>query len=256
VKYARAVADTTSGTILATVDIAALPERVFRALTAADDILRWWGADRELHRVVSWEADLQPGGRFRAEGRGGDGGPPFHFGGASRVVDAPRLLAFSWEADWEPRHASAVTIRLAATPAGARVTLRHVGLEGRAEACESHAFGWTNILRWLEAYLAPAAAAYVVTRLLAPRPGFPGDITADARLVMGAHAAYGATLLAEGRAVAYGPVADPTGVGGLGVLRVADAAEARAVVDADPALRAGRGFAVELLPMIQGFARG
>jgi uncharacterized protein YndB with AHSA1/START domain len=62
---ARAIADAGSGTILATVEIAAPPERVFRALTTPDEIVRWWGSD-DAYRTTGFTADLQVGGRWHA----------------------------------------------------------------------------------------------------------------------------------------------------------------------------------------------
>ena len=41
----RAIADVSMGSILSTVTIAVPPERVFRAITAEDQIPLWWGAD-------------------------------------------------------------------------------------------------------------------------------------------------------------------------------------------------------------------
>jgi uncharacterized protein YndB with AHSA1/START domain len=43
-RSARALADVNGGIILAEVEIAAPPERVFRALTQSDEIVRWWGS--------------------------------------------------------------------------------------------------------------------------------------------------------------------------------------------------------------------
>ena len=55
----RAVADVTEGTILAAVEIAAPPERVFRAITT-DDVVHWWGSP-ELYQTTQWVADVQSG---------------------------------------------------------------------------------------------------------------------------------------------------------------------------------------------------
>ncbi len=68
---ARSVADIESGVILASVEIAAAPERVFRALTQSDAGVRWWGSD-DTYRTTKWTADLRVGGRWRAEGSGKD----------------------------------------------------------------------------------------------------------------------------------------------------------------------------------------
>ncbi|WP_245509116.1 YciI family protein [Mesorhizobium sp. M4B.F.Ca.ET.019.03.1.1] len=67
---------------------------------------------------------------------------------------------------------------------------------------------------------------------------------------MGRHADYLRTQLREGRMMIAGPVADPTGPWGLCILRVGTEAEARAVTDADPVVRSGRGFRYEVLPMM------
>jgi uncharacterized protein len=89
-----------------------------------------------------------------------------------------------------------------------------------------------------------------VFRLLGPRPTFPGDMTPDEAEVMGRHAAYWRELTRSGTAVAFGPVLDPGGVYGLGVVRADDAAAAQAIADADPVVRAGIGFRVEIAPMM------
>ncbi|MEW5809450.1 MAG: YciI family protein [Actinomycetota bacterium] len=56
---------------------------------------------------------------------------------------------------------------------------------------------------------------------------------------MAAHTEFWNELLAAGRVVVYGPVADPEGVWGLGVVRAADRAEVLAIGEADPSVRAG-----------------
>ena len=48
---ARAVADVGGGTILASVEIAAGPERVFGALTEPAQLVQWWGDDT-LYRIT------------------------------------------------------------------------------------------------------------------------------------------------------------------------------------------------------------
>jgi len=50
---------------------------------------------------------------------------------------------------------------------------------------------------------------------------------------------YWQQLLKDGRVVVYGPVADPEGVWGLGVLRAADRGEVLAIGERDPSVLAG-----------------
>jgi uncharacterized protein len=76
-------------------------------------------------------------------------------------------------------------------------------------------------------------------RLIPPRADFAQTMTADEQQAMSEHMAYWQQLLHEGRVVVYGPVADPEGVWGLGVLRVGDRAEALAIGEGDPSVTAG-----------------
>ena len=69
---AHAIADPAAGLILAALDIAAPPERVFRALMAAEEVTQWWGAP-DAYRTEAWAADLRAGGFWRGQGRGADG---------------------------------------------------------------------------------------------------------------------------------------------------------------------------------------
>jgi hypothetical protein len=97
----------------------------------------------------------------------------------------------------------------------------------------------------------PADKKYYVCRLLPPRPTFAFDMTAAERQVMMAHAAYWRGFLERGVAVLFGPVADPKGAYGLGIVRVSDEAELRALQEGDPAITAGIGLSYEAAPMLQ-----
>jgi hypothetical protein len=68
--------------------------------------------------------------------------------------------------------------------------------------------------------------------------------------VMRDHAAYWADCLHEGMAIVFGPVADPKGAWGLGVVRMADEAAVRVFEGGDPAIQSKRGFRYEVLPML------
>ena len=95
---------------------------------------------------------------------------------------------------------------------------------------------------------------YVLYRLLPPRPDFAFTMTPEEAAVMQEHGDYWDRLLAEGTAVVFGPVAEPSGAWGLGVLEVDDPADAERVREADPAVVSGR-LTAELHPMVAGFAR-
>jgi len=76
-------------------------------------------------------------------------------------------------------------------------------------------------------------------KLIPPRPTFAADMSAAERAVMQAHVGYWRGLLAEGRVVAFGPVLDPAGAWGLGVVEAATEADARALGADDPAVTSG-----------------
>ena len=76
-------------------------------------------------------------------------------------------------------------------------------------------------------------------RLTPPRADFAQTMTPEEQQAMAAHQEYWQQLLTDGRVVVYGPVADPEGVWGLGVLRAADRAEVLAIGESDPSVTAG-----------------
>ena len=247
---ARAIADVSSGTLLATVEIAAPPERVFRALTS-DEIVRWWGSD-EMYRTTKWEGDLRVHGRWRSEGRGADG-TPFHVEGEYLEIDPPRKLVQTWKPEWEGGHETRLTFVLEPIDAGTRVVLRHEGFGTRADACRSHSSGWERVFNWLSAFVTPPAAEagkYFLCRLLPPRASFPFDMTPDERAVMQEHVVYWTKHMQAGKVVVFGPVGDPKGPWGVSIVRAGDNDEINAIQQADPAIRAAIGFKYELLPML------
>jgi hypothetical protein len=52
--------------------------------------------------------------------------------------------------------------------------------------------------------------------------------------------------------VVFGPVADPAAPFGVGIVEVDDEAEMRALTEADPAIRSGRGMRWEVAEMPRG----
>jgi uncharacterized protein YciI len=96
----------------------------------------------------------------------------------------------------------------------------------------------------------PPTERFYVCRLLAPRPTFVTDMTPEERQAMEAHAAYWCEHLRQGVAVVFGPVADPKGPWGLGVIRVKSEEQMRKLVENDPAVLARIGASYEVLPML------
>jgi len=143
-------------TIVEEVTIRAPAERVFAALTDPEQRVRWWGAEGQ-YQATHMESDLRPGGRWVTSGTGW-GGRTFTVAGAYRVIEPPRVLAFTWNPSWDPdAPESLVRFDLSERDGVTTVRLTHSGL--RAAGRERHK-GWPQILGWLRTYVeGPSPAA-------------------------------------------------------------------------------------------------
>jgi len=92
---------------------------------------------------------------------------------------------------------------------------------------------------------------YFLCRLIPPRPSFAKDMTAPEAKAMHEHVAYWTDLLGKGKAIAFGPVMDPKGPWGVGIVSVTDQAELRELQADDPAIRAQIGLKYEAYEMPQ-----
>jgi uncharacterized protein YndB with AHSA1/START domain len=248
---AKAVADLSKGSILARVEVAAPPERVFRAIT--EEVSAWWGSVDTYH-VSEWHSDLRVGGRWTSMGRGRDG-QPFSVSGTYVEIDPPHRLVHTWEAPWDGGNVTTVRYQLDPTEEGTRVTLSHDGFGDRAASCDGHAEGWEQVLEWMKAHLTTPSATKpsklpFLGKLIPPRSTFPADITDEERALMGEHATYCKRLVSEGLAIAFGPVMDSPVSWGVGIFQVTDEAHVKALVEADPIMKSGRGFRYDVVPML------
>jgi hypothetical protein len=76
---------------------------------------------------------------------------------------------------------------------------------------------------------------YFMLRLNPPRPTFAQDMTVEERKIMLEHVAYWKSLMKAGLAVVFGPVLDPKGVYGLGIVCADDEEQVAELVKNDPA---------------------
>jgi hypothetical protein len=89
-----------------------------------------------------------------------------------------------------------------------------------------------------------------VFRLVPPRSDFPFTMTDDERSTMVDHVAYWTRLAGAGSVLDFGPVADPVGPSGIGIVPVEDLGAAEALRDADPAVLSSHGFTTEITPVL------
>jgi uncharacterized protein YndB with AHSA1/START domain len=134
---ARAAADLSRGSILATVEVGVPPERAFQSL-AGEEMVRWW-VRPGVFDTREWSGDVRHGGRWRASGLGR--GNPYVLEGEFLEVDRPRRLVHTWHSAGAPAATSTVTYELEAIDGGTRITLRHEGIKERA-TCAATCIGW------------------------------------------------------------------------------------------------------------------
>ena len=72
-------------------------------------------------------------------------------------------------------------------------------------------------------------------KLTPHRVTFAQDMTADERAVMQEHVAHWTGQMRKGNVVVFGPVLDPAGSYGVGVVAVDEEQQVRSLVDSDPA---------------------
>jgi len=122
--HARAVSDLDDGRVVASVELAVVPERVFQAL-ASRDVVDWW-VNPGVFDTREWAGDVRVGGRWRASGVAR--GAPYALEGEFLEVDPPRKLVQTWHIAGAPGTPSTVTYLLEPIAGGTRLTVHHAGL--------------------------------------------------------------------------------------------------------------------------------
>lgn len=92
---------------------------------------------------------------------------------------------------------------------------------------------------------------HFLIKLIPPRPSFAVDMTDDEKRLMQEHGAYWTKLAEKGTALLFGPVLDPAGSYGIGVIEVEKEHDVDAVTANDPVARSGRQFRHEAYEMPQ-----
>jgi len=80
-------------------------------------------------------------------------------------------------------------------------------------------------------------------------------MTEAERAIMLQHVAYWMELAERRIAVAFGPVADPTGGYGIGIVEMGDGDDVHGLEKNDPVVESGLGFSYEIRPMVQAVLR-
>ena len=148
--------------VVAEIEIAAPRERVFRALVDPEQLPEWWGAEPSVE-LKCYDFEARVGGRWRYEGSARiaqpvNGVTEFKAHGEVVEMDPPRLLVYTWFANWHEHPAQPTTVRweLEPTKAGTRVRVTHSGLANEPTARKDYRGGWVGVLNLLKTYVASA----------------------------------------------------------------------------------------------------
>ena len=137
--HARAVADVIDGLIVASVEIARTPERVFQALSSRE-VVDWW-VNPGVFDTREWSGDVRVGGQWRASGVAR--GTPYTLEGEFLEVDPPRKLVQTWHRLGTPGSPSTLTYLLEPIAGGTRLTVRHAGIVAPDQR-ENISAGWCS----------------------------------------------------------------------------------------------------------------
>ena len=236
------------------------PENAFKVFAAGE----WFPAQHTIVRNSKRkELVIEP----RAEGRwfeAAEDGTE-HPWGKVLVWEPPRRMVLGWQLNgnfhYEPGAVSELEVNFIPEGDATRVKLEHRNFEVfRATGQSLHDSvgspeGWSGILAKFGEALVGATTAekkYFVCKLIPPRAvTFMDDMSDKEGAALGQHVAHWTELSKTGRAVLFGPVGDPAGLWGLGVLSASDQAEAEKIAREDPAVKSGLGFKCEVLPMLR-----
>ena len=139
--------------IISEIDIAVPPERVFRAISDAEEIRR------RSPELDVFEMDVRVGGRWllemNCESKPYRGFSRIRHDGEILELDPPRLLVYTWFANFhhDPKMRSIVRWELTPTKSGTHVKLTHSGLASEPEARKDYAGGWVGVLEEIKNFV-------------------------------------------------------------------------------------------------------
>ena len=140
---------TATDAIVKEIVIHAPAQRVFDAISDPKKRIAWWKSEGRFE-AKQMDSDLRVGGAWSMRGTA-MGGKPFTVRGEYRAVDPPRILEFTWLADWHPDEPN-LLVRFDLTEKNGSTTVRltHSGFAS-AQARDTYQ-GWPLLLKMLQNY--------------------------------------------------------------------------------------------------------
>jgi uncharacterized protein YndB with AHSA1/START domain len=134
--------------IVQEITVRAPAARVFEALVDPSKRMKWWGQEGRFE-TTNAESDPRPGGRWLMSGVGM--GRPFRVEGVYRIIERPRVLAFTWLPSWDDA-ATETLVRFDLHEENGFTTVRLTHSGFATEGSRARHQGWPQILGWLKAY--------------------------------------------------------------------------------------------------------
>lgn len=126
-------------------------DRVWAALTEADQITQWYGPGDEF-RIEVLEWDCRVGGKYRVAMHHKDGQVHTCFG-VFEALEPNQRIAYSWSWEGQPPMDTLVTFALSVDGDRTRLDFTHSGFPAE-EAREQHRMGWNGSLERLASVVA------------------------------------------------------------------------------------------------------
>jgi uncharacterized protein YndB with AHSA1/START domain len=142
--------------IVSEIQIAAPPERVFKALSDAGELQSWFRSPE--CPVKFWKMDARVGGHYSYVTQKGsivvNGVCEFECQGEILECDPPHLLAYTWIANWhdDPKSHTVVRWELTQKGSGTHVRVTHSGLSNLPVARKDYTGGWPEVVEMLKKF--------------------------------------------------------------------------------------------------------
>ena len=143
--------------IVSEIRIAAPPERVFRALSDPGELMRWFSGPECPAKF--WKMDARVGGQYSYSTEKGsiavNGVSEFECHGEILEYDPPRLLVYTWIANWHDDKSARTVVRweLEKKGSGTHVKVTHSGLANLPIARKDYSGGWTGVVEMLKKFV-------------------------------------------------------------------------------------------------------
>ena len=143
--------------LVSEIHIAASPERVFKALIDPKQVLQWWTTPDSP--IEDFSIDARAGGRWRYDTKQTkiniNGVSKFHCQGEVLEYDPPRVLAYTWIANWHERPAQRTVVRweLAASQGGTLLRVTHSGLADLPVSRKDYSGGWPGVVEQIKKFI-------------------------------------------------------------------------------------------------------